>query len=39
VLFSTVITGSFISVIPLVAAFLYLQRFWQSGLSAGGVKG
>jgi multiple sugar transport system permease protein len=39
VLFSTVITGSFISVIPLVAAFLYLQRFWQSGLSSGSVKG
>jgi multiple sugar transport system permease protein len=38
-LFPVVITGSFISVIPLVIAFLYLQRFWQSGLGAGGVKG
>ncbi|MBH0009101.1 carbohydrate ABC transporter permease [Salinibacterium sp. UTAS2018] len=38
-LFSIVITGSFVSIIPLVIAFLYLQRFWQSGLSAGGVKG
>lgn len=37
-LFSTVITGSFVSIIPLVVAFLVLQRFWQSGLSAGGVK-
>jgi len=37
-LFSTVITGSLVSIIPLVAAFLLLQRFWQSGLSAGGVK-
>ncbi|SDR74723.1 multiple sugar transport system permease protein [Friedmanniella luteola] len=37
-LFSTVITGSLVSIIPLVVAFLLLQRFWQSGLSAGGVK-
>ncbi|MFF7469082.1 ABC transporter permease subunit [Streptomyces sp. NPDC008092] len=33
-----VVTGSLISVIPLVAAFLMLQRYWQSGLAAGGVK-
>jgi multiple sugar transport system permease protein len=39
VLFSTVITGSVISIIPLVVAFLYLQRYWQSGLSGGAVKG
>jgi multiple sugar transport system permease protein len=38
-LFSTVITGSFLSVIPLIFAFLYLQRYWQTGLSTGGVKG
>jgi multiple sugar transport system permease protein len=37
-LFSTVITGSFISIIPLMAAFLFLQRYWQSGLAAGSVK-
>ncbi|HEY5846006.1 MAG TPA: carbohydrate ABC transporter permease [Microlunatus sp.] len=37
-LFSTVITGSFLSIIPLVVAFLFLQRYWQSGLAAGGVK-
>jgi multiple sugar transport system permease protein len=36
--FSTVITGSFISILPLVVAFLYLQRYWQSGLAAGSVK-
>jgi multiple sugar transport system permease protein len=39
VLYSTVITGSFVSIIPLIVSFLYLQRYWQSGLSAGGVKG
>jgi multiple sugar transport system permease protein len=33
-----VITGSVLTIIPLVAAFLLLQRFWQSGLSAGSVK-
>jgi multiple sugar transport system permease protein len=38
-LFSTVITGAFVSIIPLVIAFLYLQRFWQTGLATGGVKG
>ena len=38
-LFSTVITGSFVSIIPLVIAFLYLQRYWQTGLATGGVKG
>ena len=37
-MFSTVITGSLISIIPLVVAFLFLQRYWQSGLAAGGVK-
>jgi len=37
-LFSTVITGSFVSIIPLIIAFLYLQRYWQSGLATGGVK-
>lgn len=38
-LFSSVITGSLISIVPLVIAFLFLQRYWQNGLSTGGVKG
>jgi multiple sugar transport system permease protein len=38
-LFSSVITGSLVSIIPLVIAFLYLQRYWESGLATGGVKG
>ncbi|KDN78036.1 sugar ABC transporter permease [Streptomyces olindensis] len=33
-----VVTGSLISIVPLVIAFLMLQRYWQSGLAAGGVK-
>ncbi len=32
------ITGSLLTIVPLVVAFLLLQRFWQSGLSAGSVK-
>ena len=38
-LLALVVTGSMLSIVPLVAAFLLLQRYWQSGLSAGGVKG
>lgn len=37
-IYNLVITGSLLSIIPIVAAFLILQRFWQSGLSAGSVK-
>ncbi|MGH3278698.1 MAG: carbohydrate ABC transporter permease, partial [Trebonia sp.] len=36
-LVSYVVIGSLISVIPLVIAFLSLQRFWKSGLAAGSV--
>jgi multiple sugar transport system permease protein len=37
--FNTVITGSLVSVVPLIIAFIFLQRYWQSGLTAGSVKG
>jgi multiple sugar transport system permease protein len=37
--FTTVITGSLISIVPLIIAFIFLQRYWQSGLGTGGVKG
>lgn len=33
-----VLVGAFLSVVPLIAAFLMLQRFWQNGLGAGSVK-
>lgn len=33
-----VIVGALISVVPLILVFVSLQRFWQSGLAAGGVK-
>jgi multiple sugar transport system permease protein len=37
--FNTVICGSLISIVPLILAFLLLQRHWQSGLAGGAVKG
>jgi multiple sugar transport system permease protein len=37
-IYHLVITGSLLTIVPLIAAFLLLQRFWQSGLSAGSVK-
>lgn len=37
-IFNLVITASLLTIIPLIAAFLGLQRFWQAGLAAGGVK-
>jgi multiple sugar transport system permease protein len=37
-LFSTVITGSAVSIVPLIIAFLFLQRYWQTGLASGSVK-
>ncbi|MGW0519980.1 carbohydrate ABC transporter permease [Crossiella sp. NPDC003009] len=33
-----VIMGSLLAVLPLIVAFLLLQRFWRSGLTAGAVK-
>ncbi|AXA96365.1 carbohydrate ABC transporter permease [Microbacterium laevaniformans] len=37
-IFNLVITGSLLTIVPIVIAFLLLQRYWQSGLSAGSVK-
>jgi multiple sugar transport system permease protein len=36
--YNLVVTGSLLTIVPLVIAFILLQRFWQSGLSAGSVK-
>ncbi|MBA8817472.1 multiple sugar transport system permease protein [Microbacterium halimionae] len=33
-----VLVGSLLSIIPLIIAFLLLQRFWRGGLGAGSVK-
>jgi multiple sugar transport system permease protein len=37
-IFNLVITGALLTIIPLIIAFLLLQRYWQSGLAAGSVK-
>ncbi|MGW8481695.1 carbohydrate ABC transporter permease [Microbacterium sp. NPDC055903] len=37
-IYNLVIMGSLLTIIPIVIAFLFLQRFWQSGLTAGSVK-
>ncbi|WP_435108582.1 carbohydrate ABC transporter permease [Nocardiopsis synnemataformans] len=37
-LYTLVITGSLLSIIPLVALFLSLQRFWRIDLLSGAVK-
>jgi multiple sugar transport system permease protein len=36
--YQVVIMGSLLAVLPLVLAFILLQRFWKSGLTAGSVK-
>jgi multiple sugar transport system permease protein len=33
-----VLIGSVVSIVPLIIAFVALQRFWQNGLNAGAVK-
>ncbi|GIM88523.1 carbohydrate ABC transporter permease [Paractinoplanes toevensis] len=37
-MYITVVTGALISIIPLVALFLGLQRYWRVDLGAGAVK-
>jgi multiple sugar transport system permease protein len=33
-----VLTGALVSIVPLVIAFLLLQRFWRNGLGSGAIK-
>ena len=37
-LFSLVLTGALVSILPSIAVFLLMQRYWQGGLSLGSVK-
>ncbi len=37
-LFTVVMAGALVSILPVIIAFLIMQRFWQGGLGAGGVK-
>ncbi len=38
-LYSLVVMGVFLSIIPLIALFLLLQRYWRLDLVSGGLKG
>ena len=37
-LWSLIIVGSLVSIVPLIVAFLTLQKYWQAGLSVGSLK-
>ena len=39
VLYAIVITGSVVAILPVMIVFLFLQRYWQGGLSLGSVRG
>jgi multiple sugar transport system permease protein len=38
VLFSIVVTGALVATVPIVVAFLFLQRYWQGGLTFGSLR-
>jgi multiple sugar transport system permease protein len=38
-LYNLVITGALLSIIPLIALFLTMQRYWRTDLSSGSLKG
>jgi ABC-type sugar transport system, permease component len=38
VLFNLIITGSLVSILPLIVTFLLLQRYWRGGLTLGSLK-
>jgi multiple sugar transport system permease protein len=37
-LYPLVITGSLVAVVPIIFVFLFLQRYWQGGLTFGSLK-
>ncbi len=37
--YGAITMGIVISIVPLILAFIFLRRYWQSGLSSGAVKG
>lgn len=36
--YSIIVTGAFLSILPLALAYLFLQRYWRSGLTVGARK-
>lgn len=39
ILYILIITGSVVAILPVMIVFLFLQRYWQAGLSLGSLKG
>jgi len=39
VIYDLIVTGAALSVLPLIAMFLFLQRYWRSGLAFGSLTG
>lgn len=39
VIYNLIVTGSFLAVLPVIVLFLFLQRYWRSGLTFGSVTG
>jgi multiple sugar transport system permease protein len=37
-LYNLILTGTLLSIIPLIALFLTMQRYWKTDLSSGAVK-
>ncbi|HVY50159.1 MAG TPA: carbohydrate ABC transporter permease [Devosia sp.] len=37
-LYTIVMAGALVSIVPVIVAFLFIQRFWQGGLATGSVK-
>lgn len=38
-LFNLIVTGSLLAVLPVIALFLFLQRYWRAGLTFGSLTG
>jgi multiple sugar transport system permease protein len=38
-LYGIAITGTAVSIIPLIALLLFLQRFWRLDMISGGLRG
>ncbi len=38
-LYNLIVTGSLVAVLPLIVMFLFLQRYWRSGLTFGSLTG
>jgi multiple sugar transport system permease protein len=36
--FNVIVTGALVAIVPLIVAFLMLQRYWRGGLTIGSVK-